>query len=312
VLSGQRVDGAGSLAPLETSELATDWRTLRQQQPTGFAVSPGKLLAWHRSELDALEDATNWSAALPHLDRLIAAYPREASLYVRRAEARAELGQWEQARANDEQAIALGAGGRALSDHLALVQLALGNRAAYRAASDRLLDRLGPAPGESEVNRIAKALVLMPGAAPALERLEALLQKAVTAQPDSREARSNLGALLYRAGRYPEALERLSKVATDEDEEVEVQTRAYAGLFLAMCHRRLGHEAAARQALAAAIRLSEQAIQPKPAVGESQWVAWPYPRWTGAPPPWWERLPLQLLRREAEVLIDPTQPSAGR
>jgi hypothetical protein len=58
-------------------------------------------------------------------------------------------------------------------------------------------------------------------------------------------------------------------------------------LFLAMAHRRLGHDPEARDWLHKAVQVIEQAERSKAA----------------APEPWYNRLVLRRLRQEAEALV---------
>jgi hypothetical protein len=72
---------------------------------------------------------------------------------------------------------------------------------------------------------------------------------------------------------------------------------AYTWLFLALTHERLGHAEQARQWLDKAVR----EIEPPPAERAKD----PAPTWN-------RKLTLQLLRGEAEALIDRADPKAHR
>jgi WD40 repeat protein/tetratricopeptide (TPR) repeat protein len=112
---------------------------------------------------------------------------------------------------------------------------------------------------------------------PLLSQAEAWARPS-SGQPHDRPQRLALnGALLYRAGRYAEAVERLSEaIAADKQ-----GGNGDDWLLLAMAHHRLGHESEAQQWLAR---------------GRS--FRWP----TNSPWPW--QLASALLHREAEQLID--------
>jgi Flp pilus assembly protein TadD len=72
--------------------------------------------------------------------------------------------------------------------------------------------------------------------------------------PDRQEYRHGLGAALYRAGRYREAVETMGKAG-------RLDTGSPAALaFLAMAHHRLGQREQARAALA---RLGQSLDQPR-------------------------------------------------
>jgi tetratricopeptide (TPR) repeat protein len=76
-------------------------------------------------------------------------------------------------------------------------------------------------------------------------RLVALAERVVRIFPSTPNGHANLGAALYRAGKYPQALSPLARA-------VELQKRdvsAWYLLFLGMTHHRLGHAGEADQAL---------------------------------------------------------------
>ena len=94
---------------------------------------------------------------------------------------------------------------------------------------------------------------------------------------------NTLGGLLYRAGRFEDAVKRLEQAIASRDKVGIV----HDFLFLAMAHQRLGHGDEARKWLEKSGRAVEQAE------GES----------------WDQRLEMDLLKREAEALLKP--PPAG-
>jgi tetratricopeptide (TPR) repeat protein len=107
-----------------------------------------------------------------------------------------------------------------------------------------------------------------------------------------------LGAALYRAGRWEEALPRLQKAAEPTGQDAD-QAHCAAWLFLAMTQQRLGRTEEARRWLDKA----------------GDWLRGARPREAvpGAPPldrehqwNWWNLLHLQLRYREAEALINET------
>jgi tetratricopeptide (TPR) repeat protein len=94
---------------------------------------------------------------------------------------------------------------------------------------------------------------------------------------------STLGAALYRAGRFGEAVSKL-----DESLESQGGRGPLDWLFLAMAHHRLGHTDEAHNWLDKAAEWIDQ--NRESAI-------------FGSEPDWTERLERQLLRREAEALI---------
>jgi tetratricopeptide (TPR) repeat protein len=98
---------------------------------------------------------------------------------------------------------------------------------------------------------------------------------------------STLGASLYRAGRFDQALKRLDEAnvaAAQAGRGPMLCSPAYSWFFLAMIHQRLGHPKEARRWLDKAIKQMEEE-------GKNPGVTWN------------RALTLQLLRREAGSLL---------
>jgi hypothetical protein len=84
-------------------------------------------------------------------------------------------------------------------------------------------------------------------------------EKAVAVDPSDFFRLLTRGAVLYRAGRFDEAVRRLTKSeAAFKKAKAPTATIAYTWLFLAMAEKRLGHAAHAREWLARAVREIEQ------------------------------------------------------
>ena len=90
---------------------------------------------------------------------------------------------------------------------------------------------------------------------------------------------NTLGAILYRAGRFQEAVQRLGE-AMKANKEGGVTD----WLFLAMAHHHLKHTEESRSCLRHGIGLLEATLRKKPLS-------------------WQTRVTWSLLRREAEVLV---------
>jgi tetratricopeptide (TPR) repeat protein len=74
---------------------------LRRKYPKALATPTiDEAQAWQRSEAALCELSEKWFAAAFHLDPLVAADPKDVQLYVRRAMARSQLGQWDKAEAD--------------------------------------------------------------------------------------------------------------------------------------------------------------------------------------------------------------------
>jgi Flp pilus assembly protein TadD len=112
----------------------------------------------------------------------------------------------------------------------------------YRDVSAGSLGRFGQTLDPDRANDVAWICVLARDAVKDPGRAVALAERAVASEPRNSHYLNTLGATLYRAGRFGEAVRRLS-------EAVEAQGRegiVWDWLFLAMSHQRLGHADQAR------------------------------------------------------------------
>jgi tetratricopeptide (TPR) repeat protein len=130
---------------------------------------------------------------------------------------------------------------------------------------------------------IAWACAVGPGAIEDAERVIAMAREAVNGQRLTNRL-NTLGATLFRAGRYPEALQAL-------DAAVAVHGAGgtpYDALFLAMTHHQLGHREAAADWLRKAAVPFPATLRKPDALGPSSWIP---------------RLELTLLLNEARALL---------
>jgi WD40 repeat protein/serine/threonine protein kinase/tetratricopeptide (TPR) repeat protein len=164
--------------------------------------------------------------------------------------------------------------------------LASGDRAGWRGATAALLDRFGGTINPRTANEVAWACVLGPAGdvdAEAPVRLAETAVRGVDEFLKADDASRTLGAALFRAGRFDEAICRLGEATKVGSEQ------ASGWAFLAMAHHRLGHLDEARRWLD---RLRD--YQP-----------------SADPDQFWNELQIRLLRSEAEALIlyDPIFPA---
>ena len=140
--------------------------------------------------------------------------------------------------------------------NLAHAQLGLGDTRGYRRTCARILERFDEAPELNlnfreglHLNAALRVCALAPGAVPDPLRPVLLARKSV-ADARSYAALNTLGILLYRAGRYEEAVRTLQEAVRLGSEGGS----AFDFFFLGMAHQRLGHVQEARQWLERAVR----------------------------------------------------------
>jgi WD40 repeat protein/tetratricopeptide (TPR) repeat protein len=234
----------------------------------------------HRAVVSGLLGA--WPLALWYQDRAEALGPAEGDFYLERARTHVRLGNAAGAQADLEKAAArapdaagvlavieegaaLGAWPAVARLHErlplsapgayrhALACLKAGQPAAYRKVVARLLARLPRDPHPIEANLAAMACALGPDAVRDWKRPLALIEQALRRRPVQgkndggiRGAFLNtLGAVLYRAGRWQDAIDRLREALALAGKEGTFQD----WVFLAMAHHRLGQHADARAML---------------------------------------------------------------
>jgi tetratricopeptide (TPR) repeat protein len=115
-------------------------------------------------------------------------------------------------------------------------------------------------------------------------------EKALAVDPKKYDRLTTLGAVLYRAGRFEDAAQRLAEAeAAFRNAKTPAWPIAYTWLLLAMTHERLSHREQAREWLAKAIReIDEPPAERAKDPGRGTWN---------------RQLTLRLLRGEAEALI---------
>jgi tetratricopeptide (TPR) repeat protein len=169
---------------------------------------------------------------------------------------------------------------------IALLQLYKGDIEGYRKRCAQMLDHFSQTKNAVTAHWVAWTCVLAPNAVEDLGQAVKLAEQALESDPENEQHLRTLGVILYRAGRFDEALEKLSQVAVRWEETGQLPTRtspAYTWYFLAMAHHRLGHAEEARTWLGKAVERAEKEI-----AGDASWN---------------RKLTLRLLRAEAESMI---------
>jgi WD40 repeat protein/serine/threonine protein kinase len=208
-----------------------------------------------------------------------------APLWVNRGDALAKRQHWTQAAAAIGEAVRLQPDDLAYRQHQILVLLAAGDQTGHRRARTDLLDRFRMTTDPQTANTVAWYSVMAAVEEPNLSETVRLAELAGSGAPEDGNVLNTLGAALYRAGRFPEAVHRL-----EEGIQKRKGVSAWSDwVFLALAQHRLGHHDEARRWLD---RFRDS--------GSS-----------AAPGELWSHLEIRRLRAEAEavVLWDPIFPA---
>jgi tetratricopeptide (TPR) repeat protein len=227
---------------------------------------------------------------------LVDVHPRPSS-YLFRGGALADSDQWARAADNFTKAIELGE----KSDYpwyaLALIRRTQDDKPAYQAACADMLMKFAHTSDAPTAHFVAWTCALGPDALADFTPAIALAEKAVKKDAKSAQFAVGLGAILYRAGRFDEArqkLEEADRLASSADPRLS--TPAYTWFFLGMTQHRLGLAAEAKQWLDKARQETDKALKAHDS-GTIKLL-------------WNRRLTLTLLRSEAEKSLDFKQPPA--
>jgi tetratricopeptide (TPR) repeat protein len=207
----------------------------------------------------------------------------KSSFLVQRGWAHAGLGQWDKASGDFVQATQCKEPDEQAWYSRAMLYLRDGNQAGYREVCSDMLGRFGEG--------AAWTCTLTPNSGADADRGVDLAEKLLTKSSRDHWHVTQLGAALYRAGRFDEAVRRLTE-ATELSCHPYRTNMQHTWYFLAMAHQRLGHTDRARQWLEKAIQGTEEAL--KAPAGTADGVL---------APNWIRKLTLQLLRREAEEML---------
>jgi WD40 repeat protein/tetratricopeptide (TPR) repeat protein len=231
-----------------------------------------------------------WADAIADYTRALELNDKGASAWRLRGVARAELGQWDEAIGDFAEAVERGPTSRRDLVNLAEAYLGRGDLPAHRRACVSLYERLGHTDLPQNWNSLSWvcSLAVNDGIEPG--RLVRLMDKAVAAEPNKYPFLNTRGAVLYRAGRYQDAIDQLNAA---------VQAHAKGGsfedwVFLAMAEFRLGHAERAQEDLERATTLYEEGLKPsEPGRPAADWIT---------------RLEGQQLRKEARLLLQNQKP----
>ena len=170
-----------------------------------------------------------------------------------------------------------------------LLRLHLGGRDAHRTACADMLTRFGNSRNPDAAYWTAWACTLGPDAMPDWQPVVRLAKKSLADDPKNCDHLQLLGAVLYRAGQFEEALKRLTEAeAAFQEAKSSRSTVIYSWLYQAMTRHRLGQAEEAKRLLKKAMEAIDQ--PPDQSRGETT-------------KDWSRQLTLQLWRREAQAQL---------
>jgi WD40 repeat protein/tetratricopeptide (TPR) repeat protein len=238
------------------------------------AKKPGPWLA-HACEGMAHAAQGQRKQAVAAYTRALALKADQGWLWSCRAAAHERLEQWDRAAADFARATERDPENVPAWQHWALAKLRAGDGAGYRQVCAAVLQ---PGKPLSDTGTAVWICCLGPDGVTDWAPVRRVAERLVQEDPAAGRL-TILGALLYRAGQYDEALRRLTQAVAKGGQGGSVWDR----LFLAMAHQRLGHAEEAQKWLKQAVAATSR--------------SWPDPQ------------EVQLLRREAEELLK--RPPAG-
>lgn len=188
-----------------------------------------------------------YSTAVLYCDRALDQHDsdREASLHALRGDTFGELGWWDRAAADLDQASRLEPKDPSPGEDAALAYLAADRKSNYRRVCARNVDRFGRTTDRTLARQILRACVAGPDALPEPTIRTILVD---TALPKTKDDPSLRAALLYRDGNFAQAAQLLQQSSKDPSRP------GTDWLFLAMAQARLGQVADARRCLTEARR----------------------------------------------------------
>jgi WD40 repeat protein/serine/threonine protein kinase/Flp pilus assembly protein TadD len=299
LFAGARKEVTGAFMPLDTGQLADRFERLRRAVPDAFREStPRQQALWHDEIATLARAERHWPAVIWHLDRAFSLDPGLTNgaagheLLRRRGEALAELGDWPRAAEDFGRAVQLDPDRVETWQDLVTAELAADQPDEYRRACDRMLRQFewavptATSTTTPTMNNIAWVCTFAPAAVPDLDRVARITQAIVASRPDEPKLCNTHGQVLYRAGRFEDAIGVLQQACALSPSGCGWGD----ALFLAMAHARLGHTNEAR-------RFLDQA--------DEIWLRNARPAADSASPaPYWhDRALFPMLRREAGSLV---------
>jgi serine/threonine protein kinase/tetratricopeptide (TPR) repeat protein len=245
-------------------------------------VNAGKLTWIPFEQIAACPDDEFRQGVLALANDLVNQYPQSASIRRQRGDLRLAMGCYNEAHEDLKVVFEQGDKDFRLGYSLAMASLAIEDKGTYRQVCEELIKTSGNSEDPVVQFFVAWTCALSSDALDDNEPAIALAERAVANAPASPQYLGALGAILFRSGKFQAATERLKEVL--QQTTIPNTSPAYHHYFLVMTQHALGNQDAAIEALTTANRLAESEM--------SELL------------PWNRKLTLELLRSEAEALLD--------
>jgi Flp pilus assembly protein TadD len=216
-------------------------------------------------------------------------HPEHGSFWVQRGWTHADRGQWEKASADFVKATQCKEPDEKAWYSRAMLHLRDGNLDGYRQICSDMLQGFGEG--------ATWTCTLSPNSGADPERIVSLAEKSLAISSRDHWHVNQLGAALYRAGRFEVAVKQLTE-ATELSSHPYRTNMLCTWFFLAMAHHRLGHTDEARRWFDKAMQGTAEALKSRTESLEKSGN-----RDGVIPPNWSRKLTLRLLRGEAKELI---------
>jgi len=236
-----------------------------------------------------------WADAIADYTQALALSDTDDATWWLRGAARAELGRWDQAIADFTKAIERAPASLRDLSSLVVAHLGRGDLLAYRRACATMYERFSRTDQPDIWMRLSWICSLTATGAVEPDQLVKQMDKAVTARPKSWDFLNTRGVVLYRAGRYQDALDQLKAAVALHGQGGAFEDR----VFLAMAHHQLKNPDQAKEWLAKAVQQMEKSLKAKDYTAPIR------------PPSWEARIVWEILRQEAALLIEGKNSPSG-
>jgi tetratricopeptide (TPR) repeat protein len=235
-------------------------------------LDPTNAVAWN-SRGFAYNELHQYDKGIADLTKAIELEPKKVAAWINRGHAFAGLGQWDKASADFSKVTELNPGDPQPWYARALLHLQLDDRGGFRKACAAMRQHFAASGNPEAVFWTAWTCIQVRDTVEDWTPLAQWAEKDFAADPKKFDRLTTLGAVLYRAGRFEAAAQRLTEAeAAFRNVKAPATTIAYTWLLLAMTHERLSHREQAREWLAKAVReIDEPPAERAKDPGRSNW-----------------------------------------